>query len=158
MGLALMIAPVTGIAQQKTLKEQIIGSWASAFVEHTYPDGRKVQEFGANPKGISVFDGNGRFIVIVLHSDLPKLASNDWFKPSPDEAMTIAKGVIANYGSYTVNEADQSLSLNLEGSYFANQCFPQKRIVMEINADEMKLQNPSSIVGGIIEHIVTRIK
>ena len=72
-------------------------------------DGRKVtQAFGANPKGIQTFEANGRFTLVFLKSDLPKVASNDRMTPTPEEAMAIAKGAIAYYGTYTVDDLKEA--------------------------------------------------
>ena len=48
-------------AQQKSLKEQLVGTWTLVSSDQVRPDGSKVQQFGANPKGINVFDANGHF-------------------------------------------------------------------------------------------------
>ena len=158
-GLALMLAPVAGLAQEKTLKEQIVGTWSNVAWVHTYPDGRKEEQFGAKPKGVSTFDSNGRFVVIMLHPDLPKLASSDRWKPTPEEAMTIAKGSLAYYGTYTVNEADKSVQLDVEGTSYANQVgAPQKRIVTGITSDELRYRNLGSTSGGVIEFVSKRLK
>ncbi len=157
--IGLAFATGGAVAQQKTLKEQIIGSWSLTSWELTYPDGHKDQGFGANPKGINTFEPNGRFSLIFMRSDLPKIASNDRVKPTADEAMAVAKGVIAYYGTYTVSEADKSLTLNLEGTTFTNQVGQaQKRIVSVISADELKYQNPASTTGGKIEVAFKRVK
>ncbi len=157
--LALAILTGSALAQQKTLKEQIVGTWSVASWELTYPDGRKEQQFGTNPKGVNTFDSNGRFSLIILRSDLPKVASNDRVKPTPDEAMAIAKGAIAYYGTFTVDEASKTLNLNLEGTSFTNQIgAPQKRIVTAISGDEMKYRNPASTTGGTIELGLKRVK
>ena len=159
VALTLMGNPVAGLAQEKTLKEQIVGSWWNVFYEQTRPDGRKEQPFGTNPKGITTFDSNGRLSVIVMNPDLPKLASNDRVNPTPEEAMAIAKGVHAYYGTYTVNEGDKSLTFNFEASSFPNQLrAPQKRNVTQISADELKLQFLSSGAGGVNDTGYKRVK
>ncbi len=159
VGLTLTLTPVAGFAQQKSIKDQIVGNWSSVFWEQTYPDGRKEQPFGANPKGITIFEANGRFAAILLNPDLPKLESNNRVKPTPEEAMTIAKGVIAYYGTYTVNEAEKTLSFDMEGTSFVNQLsVPQKRLVTEITASELKFRNFSSPAGGTIEYVYKRVK
>ena len=71
---------------------------------------RAQQAFGANPKGINTFDANGRFTVVFIRPDLPKVASNDRVRLTPEEAMAIAKGVIAYYGTYTVGDLKQFLA------------------------------------------------
>ena len=157
LGLAML--PGSADAQQKTLKEQIVGAWSVVSWEQTRPDGHKDQAFGASPNGINSFDSSGRFSLIILRRDLPKVAANDRMKPTPEEALAIAKGAIAYFGTYTVDEADKSISLNLEGTSYANQLeLPQRRIVTTISADELKYRNPTSASGGQIEVALKRVK
>jgi hypothetical protein len=156
VGFALL--PNGAMAQQKTLKEQIIGSWALTSWEQTYTDGHKDKGFGDNPKGIQNFDLSGRFTIILLRPDIPRVASKDRVTPTPAEAMAIAKGVIAYYGTYTVNETEKSIDLKIESTSFTNQMdAPQKRTVTAISADEMKMQNPTSASGGKIEYVFKRV-
>ena len=61
---------------QKTLKEQLVGTWSLASWEQVMPDGSKVHNYGTNPKGVVVFDTNGRLFVMFARPDLPKIASN----------------------------------------------------------------------------------
>jgi lipocalin-like protein len=150
----------SAVAQQKTLKEQIVGTWSVVSWVQTYPDGRKDEGFGPNPNGIHSFNPDGHFSVIFVRRDLPKLASNDRITPTAQEAMAVAKGVIAYFGTYTVNEADKSVSLSFEGTSYTNQLAqqPQKRIVTSISADELKYRNPASTAGGQIEVAFKRAK
>jgi hypothetical protein len=157
VGLAML--PGSADAQQKALKEQIVGTWSVVSWEQTLPDGHKDQAFGASPNGINSFDSSGRFSLIILRRDLPKVAANDRMKPTPEEALAIAKGAIAYFGTYSVDEADKSISLNLEGTSYANQLgLPQRRIVPIISADELKYRNPTSTSGGQIEVSLKRVK
>jgi hypothetical protein len=156
---AIALLPGSAVSQQKSLKDQLIGSWSVTSWEQTYKDGRKDQAFGSNPKGVNTFDPSGRFTLIFMRPDLPKVASNDRVTPTADEAMAIAKGVIAYYGTYTVDDADKSITLNLEATSYSNQIgLPQKRIVTAISADELKYRNPSSTSGGQIEVAFKRMK
>jgi hypothetical protein len=152
LGFALL--PGSAVAQQKTLKEQLIGTWSFVSWERTYPDGQKNQAFGADPNGINSFDSNGRFSLIILRRDLPKLAADDFVKPTPEEALAIAKGVVAYFGTYTVDEADKSVSLNFEGTSITNQMErPQKRIVTAISADELKYRTATTQVEVALKRV-----
>ncbi|MCP6769477.1 lipocalin-like domain-containing protein, partial [Klebsiella pneumoniae] len=79
----------------------------------------------------------------------PKLAANDRAKATPEEALAVVGGSIAYYGTYSVNEADKSLAVSLQGSTFANLLGgpPQKRIVTALSADELKFTNPRTPAG-----------
>ena len=157
VGFALL--PGSAFSQQKSLKDQLVGTWSLTAWEQTYKDGHKDQAFGAHPKGIQTFEPNGRFTLVFLKPDLPKVASNDRVTPTPEEAMAIAKGAIAYYGTYTVDEASKTVTLSLEGTTFSNQNgVPQKRVVTAISADELKYRNPTSASGGVIEVAFKRLK
>src|SRR5262249_62162071 len=58
LGLAFVVGDV--FAQQKTLKEQLVGAWTLVSEEITPSTGVKRQDFGANPKGILILDAGGR--------------------------------------------------------------------------------------------------
>jgi hypothetical protein len=157
--LVLALLPGSAFSQQKSLKDQLVGTWSLTAWEQTYKDGHKDQAFGANPKGVQTFEPNGRFTLVFLKPDLPKVASNDRVKPTPEEAMAIAKGAIAYYGTYTVDEGSKTVTLDLEGTTFSNQNgVPQKRVVTAISADELKYRNPTSASGGVIEVAFKRLK
>jgi hypothetical protein len=158
--MGIVLSSIGAGAQQKSLKDQLVGTWSLASWEQTYKDGTKDKAFGETPKGIHTFSPDGRFAVIFLRPDLPKIAANDRIKPTPEEATAIAKGVIAYYGTYTVSEADKSIDMNFEATSFTNQLAqqPQKRIVTAITADELKYRNPSSTSGGQIEITLKRAK
>jgi hypothetical protein len=75
---SLVVAALTGISNANAdgLKQQVVGVWSLVSQAVEKPDGSRVERFGSNPKGIGVFDQNGRFSMILLRSDLPKVASN----------------------------------------------------------------------------------
>jgi hypothetical protein len=53
--LGVTLLPGSALAQQKLLKERLVGTWTVASWEQANKDGTKFQRFGANPKGINVF-------------------------------------------------------------------------------------------------------
>ncbi|AMN41312.1 lipocalin-like domain-containing protein [Rhodoplanes sp. Z2-YC6860] len=146
---ALASLPSGAIGQQKSLKDQIVGSWTLVSWEQTLKDGSKNHRFGSSPKGINTFDADGNFSLIIMRPDLPKIAAGDPEKPTTDEAQAITKGAIAYYGTYTVNEADKTINLKLTGTTLVNQMgMDQKRVVTSISGNEMKYRNPTSVTSG----------
>jgi len=155
LGLALL--PGNAIAQQKSLKDQLIGTWTAVSWDQANKDGSKFQRFGANPKGVNVFDANGRFFVMFARSDLPKIASNNPSTPTPEEAKALAEGSIAYYGTYTVDETGKTVTLRVEASSFPNQVgIDQKRTITSLTANELKLSNPTAVSGGQISYVMKR--
>jgi Lipocalin-like domain len=60
-GLGLSVLSGSVVAQQKPLKEQLVGTWTLVSTDQVRPDGSKLKQLGANPTGVNVFDANGRF-------------------------------------------------------------------------------------------------
>jgi hypothetical protein len=146
--LGLVTLSGSAIAQQKTLKEQLVGTWTPVSWEQDVANSPKFQRFGANPKGITVFGADGRFIQIFIRPDVPKIASNNLSSPTPEEAKAIVGGSIAYYGTYTVDEAAKVVTYQIEASTFANQLgIAQKRTITSITPTEMKYIN-TTVVGN----------
>jgi hypothetical protein len=155
LGLALL--PGSAVSQQKSLKDQLVGTWTVASWEQDVPNGPKFQRFGANPKGYTIFDANGRFFIMFARSDLPKIASNNPSTPTPEEAKAIVSGSIAYYGTYTVDEAAKVISFRVESSTFANQLgIEGKRAITSLTATELKHTNTTVVGGNPPIHITLR--
>jgi len=158
---ALGFAFLTGdaVAQQKPLKEQLVGTWTVASVENIRPDGTKTQLFGPNPKGTLVLDGNGRTAFMLMSSGRPKFASNNRNTGTPEENKATVQGTIAFFGTWSVNEADKTLITRIEASTFPNQDGQeQKRIISSVTADELRYVNPATTTGDRAETVWKRVK
>jgi hypothetical protein len=154
-GLALL--PGNALAQQKSLKDQLVGTWTLVSWDQTNKDGSKFQRFGANPKGVNVFDANGRFFIMFARPDLPKIASNNPSTPTPEEAKAIVGGAISYFGTYTVDEAKKTISFRLEASSYPNLLgSDQPRTISSLTADELKYSNSVPTTGGQINYVLKR--
>lgn len=116
LGLALLAG--NAVAQQKTVKEQLLGTWVMVSNVTMRPDGTKVDTFGPNMKAMATFDSSGRVVSVTTRSDLPKFASNNREMGTAEENKAVVQGSIAYFGSYSVNEADKSLTYQIDGATF----------------------------------------
>ena len=75
--IAFGIAALSGgaVAQQKSLKEQIVGAWILVSFEATAPDGKKTFVMGPKPNGVTIYDASGQFAFVFTNSDRPKWKS-----------------------------------------------------------------------------------
>src|SRR5687768_6503730 len=107
--LALVLALLSGsvIAQQKPIKDQLVGAWNVVAFERTTPEGKKILTYGENPKGQIYYGADGRFSAIFLRGDLPKVAANNLAQATPEEAKALVAGTLAYAGTYTVDEANK---------------------------------------------------
>jgi hypothetical protein len=156
--LAVGLSATASLAQQKSLKEQLVGTWTLVSSDQVRPDGSKLQQFGANPKGINVFDANGHFFLMIASSgslmvasaDNPKIVSIDP-KTNFEEFGGLNVESIAYYGTYTVNETEKVAILHIDASTFPNQVgTDQKRTITSLTAAELKYNIPAAMPGGQI--------
>jgi hypothetical protein len=61
-----------------------VGTWALVSVL-AQPGGTKTEPFGPNPSGTLVFGSDGRYALIFLRRDLPKVVSNNHASQTADE-------------------------------------------------------------------------
>ena len=121
------------------------------------PDGSKLKQFGANPKGINVFDPNGRFFVMIASADNSQIAARDSAKANSEEIGGLIAESIAYYGTYTVNEAEKVVLFHLDASTFPNQIgTDQKRVITSLTAKELKYTSPAAMSGVQVHQVWKR--
>ena len=62
LGLALL--PTSTVAQQGSLRQQLVGTWTLVSYDATGADGTRRQLSGSNAKGILMFDPDGRYATV----------------------------------------------------------------------------------------------
>jgi Lipocalin-like domain len=153
-----LVLPNSIVAQEITLKE-LLGSWIFVSAQDVKPDGSKVDPWGPNAKGAAMFDANGRFTFMIMRSDLPKFASNNRAQATAEEGKAVAEGMIAFYGTYTINESDKTLTTRIEGSSYPNLIgSEQRRTITSLTADELRYTNPTTSTGTKAESVWRRAK
>jgi hypothetical protein len=137
----------------KVSKKQLIGNWI--LVSNTAANGRP---FGPND-GYATFSADGRFSITLLRSDLPKFASNNRDTGSADENKAIVQGSNAYFGTYSLSEADGTLTLHIERASFPNWAgTDQQRLIVSLTTTELKYTNPAASTGGTAELGWKRVK
>jgi hypothetical protein len=153
--LAVGLSAGDAFAQQKSLKEQLVGTWTLVSSDQVRPDGTKLRQFGSDPKGINVFDANGRFFVMIASADNLQIASIGSKTNSDEDGLMVES--IAYYGTYTVNEDVTVISLHLDASTFPNQVgTDQKRTITSLTANELKYSSPAAISGVQVHQVWKR--
>src|SRR4029077_3233738 len=97
LGLAVLLGNATG--QQRSPKEQLLGTWALVSIDAVRQDGGRSQLFGASPKGIAMFDGR-HYIFSVMRSDRPPFGVNDRMQGTSEENKATSQGTITYFGTY----------------------------------------------------------
>jgi hypothetical protein len=149
VALGLFLSAGSGVAQQKSLKDQLVGTWTLLSFESIDATGAKVPSLeGGKPKGLLIFTANGRMSLQII-APARKIASNDRLKTTPEEDRAVAHSMLDYFGSYTVNESDKTISIKIEASTFPNQMTGSdaKRTVT-VSGDELTVENARRMAGG----------
>lgn len=156
--IACLAFPNQGMAQEKSLKDKLVGTWIYASSTGKREDGSAVQR--PSLQGAVTYTADGRFHFITVRTDAPKYASGDSARPSPDEAMAIASGVVAYTGTYTLDEVTKTVHANIETSSFPNLVGApnQRRIITSITDEELRFTNPRTPAGITLELVFKRAK
>jgi hypothetical protein len=129
----LTALPEYAVAQ--SLKDRLIGTWLLVSNTNTAPDGTKRQPFGESPKGVLILEANGRYAQVFTRPQRPKFKANNRLQGTPDEIKAAWDGALAHFGTWQVSEADTTVLLSVEGSFYPNQEGNQdKRVVHSLTA------------------------
>ena len=160
LALAGLIVAVASIDAQemkeKTVTEQIVGAWAVISVVNE-SEGKKVEPFGANPKGTFIFAADGNFSTNIIRPGRTQFASNNRMIGTPDENKEAVQGNISTFGTYAVS-SDGSINLEVIGSSFPNLDGTKQKSLAEIKGDEMTWTTPTASTGGNTVIVLQRAK
>lgn len=123
--------------------EQFVGTWTLVSIRYVRPDGSAIEPFGPGAKGMLVFDGV-HFATQVMAANLPNFASNNRMIGTPAEYEAISHGVVAYFGTYTVNEPGHIVTLHIERSSFPNWAGTDQQRKFEFAGDELRYTAASS--------------
>jgi hypothetical protein len=131
------VAAVPAAAQEKTLKQQVQGAWNLISCDAKGP-------ICADPSGSVSYNGNGRYTIMVAAKNRPIPASvvstpgaapRD--KTTPEEYKAIAQGFAAQFRTWSVNEADKTITTHAEDGFIPRP-IGGKATIVSVTADEMK--------------------
>jgi hypothetical protein len=163
IGLSALVAlalalPGTGLSQQKSLKEKLVGTWLQVSVDVVSPDGTRRPLYGENPKGIVIYTSDGYFSLMQASVDLPKIASGRPATATVDEAKAVVAGSIAYFGRYSLDETSNVLSVDIQASTFANQVGDptEKRMITSLTEHELKFTRHGVLPNTKLEVVFKR--
>jgi hypothetical protein len=107
LGIALL--PSDALGQQKTLKEQIVGTWILESVYDQTADGVKHNPWGDGVKGQAIYTSDGHFSWFIMSANRPKADTDPRQPVGP---------IIAYWGTYTINEEAKTITDKIERCTF----------------------------------------
>src|ERR1700730_18651665 len=131
----IVLLPTGVVAQQKSLKEQIQGPWSQASCNSTTAKGEKTDYCANNSRGIMILAGNGNYA---------------WTTIAGGRKDADAPGIAANFGTWSVNEADKTLTLHPVGA--RNPTIEGKDIKLNISLNGEELRTTGDGPGSPAAH------
>ena len=101
------------IAQEKSAKELVVGTWTLTIADHIRADGSKVPGFGPLPTGTATFSADGKYSLQISSNRQPALAS-------APATVGGGQGAVSQSGTYAIDEAQRTLTLRIEQSSLPN--------------------------------------
>src|SRR5215467_5781321 len=140
----LAMVPSGAGAQQKSTKDLIVGTWTLLLADYVKDDGTHVPGFGPNPDGSLIFTADGHYSLQIIRYGRPAFASKDRLKGTADENKAAVQGMISHFGTYTVDEANKTVTFRIAGSSFPNwDETTQKRAVTALTDEVLTYNTPA---------------
>jgi hypothetical protein len=125
----------------------LVGSWTLVSITAGEGD-QKSEPYGADPHGVMMIDGDGRFSIAIVRAGVPKFAGNNRTKGTAEENQAAVHGSLAYFGKYSVSAADKRLNLKIEASTYPNFEDTSQERRIALTDDILTLTNPNPSAGG----------
>jgi Lipocalin-like domain len=120
--------------------------------------GKKLHLTAPRLQGFLMFDSNDHFLIVIMRSDLPKIASNSGQAGIRGNLSTLQSS-IASFGTYSINDPDHTINAHIEGSTFPKWIGTDQKRWFVVNGDNLKLANSPPLGGrGTAESVWKRVK
>ena len=143
LGLSAMLAaglassPGSAVAQQKSLKEQLVGTWILVSCDLKAADGTTAPQCVNPTSGSMSLDASGRSTEVTTPRGRPKFTAG---RNSPaDEFKAAALGLAANFGTWSADDADKIITLHIEAAQNPNREGIDEKDMVTIVGDELRL-------------------
>ncbi|MFM0468027.1 lipocalin-like domain-containing protein [Paraburkholderia strydomiana] len=99
--------------------KSLIGTWHLTSLT-VLKSGSPVEVLGEHPEGQLVFGEDGRYTLIAVRANLPKLASGDRLSATTEESKLILQGSVAHFGTYVVDPTTRRIEFHIKKGNFPN--------------------------------------
>lgn len=138
----------TAQAQQKSLKDRLVGAWTLNSIYDLLANGDKHDTWGPGVKGTVLMSASGRFSWQLVSANRDKSAAK-----SPRDPVAPAIGY---FGSYVVDEAAKTVAFRIEGCTFPQWEGIERVATIDVLSDtEMSLKSAKvkdPTLGEFIPH------
>ena len=129
LGFALCASQAS--AQDKSFKEMVIGAWLITGTKDVGANGEARDVWKGQTSGQITFGRTGRFSQILLGPTVASMKGDDPRKPD--------RLIVAQYGTYTIDEAGKKINFKLEGAGYSPRANTEGHWTVEGTGDKLTL-------------------
>jgi hypothetical protein len=136
--------------QERSLRQQLVGNWELVSCEP--PASGPKPPYCGNGAGSLSMHGNGHYTLVILAKGRPKEVPGatgsgpgqvDRVNVTPDYYKSIAQGAVAQFGTWSVNEAENTETDHIAGAFFPRNDGSDSKFSVSLNGDEVKFTGPA---------------
>jgi len=126
----------------------LLGTWKLVSYEARDSDGRAQSPLGQNVSGLLVYDGRGNMSAHVMRNDLAPFAALDPARATDLELRAAFDGYGSYFGTYTVDEASQTVTHHVRGAWYPNWIGHDQVRHFKFDGNRLLLTTPPIIWDG----------
>src|SRR6516165_1832179 len=137
--IALTLLPSSVLAQQGTLRQQLVGTWTMTSCDVKAP-------WCVNGKsnGSFALGGSGRYTE-VIQGPRPKVSGTspiDRTTVSAEDYKALSQGNVSQFGTWSVSDDGKTLTQHVDSSFFGRSDGTDAKFSISLTGDELKSTNP----------------
>ena len=123
-------------ASAQALKDQVVGAWTLTSIAEEF-SGVKKDTWGPGVKGALILDRSGRYSYQITADGRPKA--------SGDPSRGPVGRTIGYFGTYTISDADKSVTFMIERATFPNWDGTEQKRIITLSGDTMSFRAAAPI-------------
>ncbi len=134
--------------QQRATRQALLGAWELVSAEYRGNDGTVAEYLGEHPEGMLVYTAGGLMSVHLMRRNRPRFATNDRLGGTPEQIKAAFQGYHGYYGTFSVDEREQSVTHHLQGASFPNWVGVDQKRFFHRAGNELTLRTVPLLLGG----------
>ena len=134
----------------------LAGTWTLQAADVIHADGSRASDYGANPKGLLMIDGQGRYSLQIFRSDRPRF-SGAKADGTAAEYRAAVMGSSTHYGTIRIDARHHQLVFHIEGASFPNWEGQQQTRSFELKGDVLSYRVPPRPNGDVPVSVWRRV-
>ena len=122
--------------------ENFVGTWKLISMESRRATGKVTYPFGKNVVGMIMYDAAGHMSAQIMRTDRPAFESGDIPGGTPDEIKAAFKGLITYFGTYEIDNEENTITHQVESSSFPNWAGTRQKRFFEFSDNRLILSTP----------------